>query len=204
MFTLVSYNALTQNGPGGVAARNGTSDLLLWLSTSDFVTHGYQAGDGVHTWMDLSGRNAHTTLGNAPLFVPGFVNGIPVIQLQSGSLHYLSGLLTSVPTAPLTVVAVANFSLSTQPDGTGQYVIGLSGGATNQASISRQDFNDAVPHAYYSFEGPSTIPTRSVGPTLNANEWYGFVASYNTSAPFHTLHLNNVLQTIVNDFVAAP
>ncbi len=203
MFTLVSYNALTQNGPGGVASRNGSSDLLLWLSSSDFGTHGYLAGDGVHTWLDLSGGNAHTTLGNAPLFVPASVNGIPVIQFQSGSLHYLSGALNSIPTTPLTVIAVANFALETQPDGTGQYVVGLSGGSSNQASISRQDFNDGVPHAYYSFEGPFTSPSRAVGPTLNANQWYGFMAFYNNSLPFHSLYLNNILQS-VNDFVEAP
>jgi hypothetical protein len=203
LFTLVVHNVFSQDGPGGVASRNGSSDLLLWLSSSDFGAHGYQTGDGVHTWLDLSGRAANTTVSAPPEFVPDFINGFPVLQFQSSSLEYLSGVLNATPTAPLTLIAVANFS-NLQPNSTGQYVIGLGGGSNDQASISRQAPDASLPYAYYSFETPNPSPTRSIGPVLNNNQWYSFMSFYNNSAPYHSLYLNNFGQTIENDFTAAP
>lgn len=204
LFALVACDMLAQNGPGGVAARDGSSDLLLWLTSSDFVTHGYLAGDGVHTWMDLSGRASHTNLSAfAPEFVPNLINGFPALQFQSAGQEYLNGILNSTPTAPLTVIAVANFS-NMQPNGTGQYIIGLGGGSNDQASISRQAGDAALPYAYYSFEGPFTSPTRSIGSAVNSNQWYGFMSLYNNSAPYHSFYLNNNAQSIVNDFTASP
>lgn len=203
LFILVVHKVFSQDGPGGVASRNGSSDLLLWLSSSDFGTHGYQTGDGVHTWLDLSGRAANTTMSTPPEFIPDFINGIPVLQFQSSNLEYLSGVLNATPTAPLTLIAVANFS-NLQPNGTGQYIIGLGGGSNDQASISRQAADATPANTYYSFEGPTASPTRSIGPALNNNQWYGFMSSYNTSAPYHSLYLDNFSQTIVNDFTAVP
>ncbi len=204
LFILVVNKVFSQDGPGGVASRNGSSDLLLWLTSSDFATHGYLPGDGVHTWMDLSGRASHTNLSVvAPEFIPDLINGFPAVQFQSASQEYLNGLLNATPSAPLTIIAVANFS-NLQPNGTGQYIIGLGGGSNDQVSISRQAGDAALPYAYYSFEGPFTLPTRSVGPTLINDEWYGFMASYNISLPYHSLYLNNVNQSIVNDFTAPP
>jgi hypothetical protein len=203
LFILVVHKVFSQDGPGGVASRNGSSDLLLWLSASDFGTHGYLAGDGVHTWLDLSGRAAHTTMSTPPALAPDLINGIPVLEFQSSSFEYLSGVLNSTPAAPLTLIAVANFS-SAQPNSTGQYVIGLGGLSNDQASISRQAGNATLPYAYYSFEGPFTSPTRSIGPTLNNNQWYTFMSLYNTSLPYHSLYLDNFSQLILNDFTAPP
>jgi Secretion system C-terminal sorting domain len=208
LFILVVHKVFSQDGPGGVATRDGTSDLLLWLSSSDFGTHGYLAGDGVYTWLDLSGFNAHaTTIENSPEFIPDFINGIPVLQFQSSNLEYLNGILNSIPFSPLTLIAVANFS-SAQPMNTGQYVIGLGGGMVSiddQASISRQASNASpYPHAYYSFERPSPPPTRSIGPELTSDRWYGFMALYNTSVPYHSLYLDNFSQVIINDFQEIP
>ncbi|GCC52538.1 hypothetical protein SanaruYs_27750 [Chryseotalea sanaruensis] len=204
LFTLVLHKVFAQNGPGGVASRNGSSDLLLWLSSSDFAADGYQTGDAINSWTDLSGRVANTFISNSPQFTPNVINGFPAVEFESNDEEFMEGMLDGTPTAPLTIIAVANFRLDPQPDGTGQYVFGLGGGGNNQASISRQDFNDAVPHAYYSFEGPFTIPTRSVGPSLSANQWYAIAAGYNTIAPYHQLYINNASQVIVNDFDALP
>lgn len=204
MFTLVSYNALTQNGPGGVAARNGSSDLLLWLSSSDFGTHGYLVGDGVHTWMDLSGRGTHTNLSSSPPeLVTSLINGLQGVHFEANDEEFLNGTFNTLPLVPLTLIAVANFS-SVQPNGTGQYVIGLGGGSSDQASISRQAGDASPPYAYYSFETPNPIPIRSIGPTIISNQWYGFMSLYNNSAPYHSLYLNNFVQSIANDFTAPP
>lgn len=204
MVTLVSCNALAQDGPGGVAARNGASDLRLWLTTSDFVTHGYQTGDGVHTWMDLSGRGAHTNLSSSPPeLVTSLINGLQGVHFEANDEEFLNGTFNTLPTAPLTLIAVANFS-SVQPNGTGQYVIGLGGGSSDQASISRQAGDASPPYAYYSFETQNPIPIRSIGPTIISNQWYGFMSLYNNSAPYHSLYLNNFVQSIANDFTAPP
>lgn len=203
LFTLVAHKVFAQNGPGGVASRNGSSDLLLWLSSSDFGTHGYQTGDGVHTWLDLSGRNAHTTLSSSPPeLATNLINSLPGVYFEANDEEFLNGTFTTFPMASLTLIAVANFS-SAQPNGTGQYVIGLGGLSNDQASISRQAGDASFPYAYYSFETPNPSPIRSVGPALTSNQWYGFMSLYSTTTlPYHSLYLNNISQVILNDFTA--
>lgn len=199
LFLFISFYSICQTGPGGVETNDGTSNLVLWLSGSNLGINGYLSGDGVSTWSDLSGYGSDVISADLPEFISSSLNGLPIIQFTSANEEHLDGILSAETDAPLTLIAVGLFSANPQADNTNPYLIGLGGGSASQASISRQDLNDANPNAYYSFTGSA----RSVGPTLNPNQWYSFMAQYNTTAPFHTLYLGNTIQTVNNDFPAA-
>jgi hypothetical protein len=184
--------SIAQTGPGGIESTNGASNLLLWLSTSDLQENGFVDGENINAWADLSGRNSDATISGNPDYINNVINGLPAVRFSSLNAEYLEGILSSNASAPVTIIAVGIFSGNPQNPGSGQYIIGLGGNGTSQASISREG-NPS--NSYYSFDGAA----RSLGSVVTS-QWHSFLSTHNTVAPYHSVYIDNILQLINNDY----
>lgn len=200
-----------QTGPGGVGTNDGSSSLELWLSVSDLQEVGYINGDGVHSWPDLSGNNTDATTalaGNYPTFSTNLLNGFPAVEFFRGATPLttgdrLAGSFAVDADAPLSIVIVGYYNEISQEDNTGQFLVnvgpGGESGANTQASVSRQDFNEANPQGYYSYDGSVRRGSTTV---INGQVWNAFMSTFATTSPFHSLFLNNATAS-VTDYTGA-
>jgi hypothetical protein len=86
----LSFNVTNgQNGPGGVGATNGASNLVLWLKAN---TLNLVNGANVAAWPDQSGynNNATTLFGNEPTFLSATYNSLPSVDFTAVNTDYLS------------------------------------------------------------------------------------------------------------------
>lgn len=90
VITVWAANAIAQTGPGGIGS---SANNVIWLSAESGVyknagTTLATSGDAVQQWNNSSGNTGHAqqpTLANRPKFVPGVVNGLPVVRFTAAS-----------------------------------------------------------------------------------------------------------------------
>ncbi len=87
MFCTIA-NIKAQNGPGGVGATNGTSNLVLWLKANSLTQAN---GSIVTSWPDQSGygNNATAPANREPNFTTGVYNNYPAISFTSTQFDHL-------------------------------------------------------------------------------------------------------------------
>ena len=82
---MLGQTAIAQNGPGGVGARNSTSDLGLWLKGSEIITN---TSNEVTSWKDVSGKSNSANVAGSGVAITFSTNNDfdnkPVAQFNGG------------------------------------------------------------------------------------------------------------------------
>lgn len=179
------------NGPGGVGDQFASSDLVMWLQASNISGAN---DDFVLRIADQSGFGhdaVQTATSNIPRLRTSVVNGNNVVRFDGTNDFYDANFGATV-NAPLTLIGVNYFANVNQPSGDDDYLytLGIDGGGANQqVALSRRRGNDATnPNKYFSRNGGTAA--NFFGPTITGQSWNIFTQTFDTSAPFHTLHLN--------------
>lgn len=181
------------DGPAGVGATNGISNLNLWLDANKISGSN---NDPILTWADESGNGydavATPNLGIFPQLKTNSVNGVHGQKSINFSVpHYFSGSMGNLD-APATIIAVPYFGQPNQADV--DYVIAIGGnGAGNQhTSIARRAGGDL--NRYSSWDGGAN----RLGAVLTGNSWMILTQYLNSSGTFHDLYINGTRNTPAN------
>jgi Secretion system C-terminal sorting domain len=189
--------SISNDGPGGIGATDGSSNLKLWLDAS--LIKG-ASGDALLTWPDQSG-NGYNATNNAggtefPLLKTGSdannPNGLNFINFSTNTgSSYFSGSLTNLD-APATIIAVPWFANANQPGSDRDYVfrVGTTGTVNQHSSITR-GLNGSASNNYVAWDGANARQ----GVALAGTAYHIITQHLNTSAdltnyPYHDMFLN--------------
>lgn len=120
------FGVATGDGPGGVGATDGNSELELWVKADDLAL---AAGAVVAAWPDASGNGRHLSqpsAGARPVFQPGVLNGRPVVRFTQ---DYFANLTLPSVGHQFTLVAVL------KPASTGAYHNLIDGDANSRPML---------------------------------------------------------------------
>jgi hypothetical protein len=98
---------LSGNGPQSL------SGLIFWVDASQIT--GLAGGQGVATWSDASGAGKHMAQATAtlrPVYIPGVLNGWPVVRFD-GVDDYLTNSTLSIPSGATILMVARNAAQTT-------------------------------------------------------------------------------------------
>lgn len=190
-FTTTHVDA--QDGPGGIQATNGSSDMILWLDAN--AIDSVFDKNNVSTWYDQSGYGNHfaqSTADGKPNWYEDEVNGYPAIRFDGG--ERLEATFTGGLGADLTIFAVAYFENANQGSNDNDYVfsVGSQTGNNTMANIARYRSDASNGDKFYSYDGSNS----NFGPVLNGQQWYTFKQVHNSAATYHELSLDGASETV--------
>lgn len=85
LILLISFEGLTQTGPGGVGTNNGTSDLIIWYRSDNGIS---TTGTLVNSWANSAGISAFDiseTGSSRPTLVGNTINNYDEISFSGGT-----------------------------------------------------------------------------------------------------------------------
>jgi len=183
----IEPTSLGSDGPGGVGAQDGSTNLKLWLDVNEIIGN---TGDPVITWLDKSGNENTASEGaEFPHLETSSVNGNNALTFD-GSTDFLSGTISGGLSAPSTIIAIANFN-SDQGASDNDYVlsIGASSVAGDHTSISRRLSGGGNQNKYYSWDGANARITTDLS-IIPTSTWNILGQTQNTVAPRHIAYLD--------------
>ena len=193
-FAFFTNDIFSQDGPGGIGATDGASDLYFWIdanSITDIIS-----GNNVSVWKDLSGYNhdvSQAIAGNKPNWKANIVNGFPAVTFDGG--ERLQGTFTAGLPAPVTVFAVTYFDSLTQPTTNWDFVFSVGDQTTPNGMLNMARYQGGADADKFFNDDGNNI---NFGDVLVGQQWQIIEFSENTSAPFTELSINGNGGTVDN------
>lgn len=146
------FFAISQTGPGGVGASNGSTNLALWLDASKINS---SEGSQITTWSDASGYGHDFTNGAGAIFEKEATNGYSSLKFNGVSHYFQRAYTDLLATSQFTIFSATNVETST----------------TTKTVLSNRDNSASAPYRGYMLYSTPSSNIWEFGSGRNTNTW---------------------------------